>query len=180
MSASQSSCSDLSEGGVGDVDTDITDDQELDVDALLGDQARLTITTSTILHPVTLSALLLGHDESVQSVSFHPTSTTPLLLSSSLDRTLLVWSSSSDNGIWHPTVRLGAAGGIIGGSVGTSLLGFVGALWSPSGDMVVGQGYGGSLHLWRSNAKEQTAENLAESEWTTVPGVTGHFGAGEG
>jgi elongator complex protein 2 len=92
-------------------------DDELDVDALLQDQARLVLrTTNDYTIPVTLEALLIGHEESVSSVAWLPDSERPCLLSSSMDRTLLIWvSDEAVNGMWSPTVRVGAAGGIIGG-----------------------------------------------------------------
>jgi elongator complex protein 2 len=97
------------------------DDDELDIDALLGDAARLHIVPGPLLgspsrvsHPVTLAALLVGHEESVTGVSWHPTATEPALLSASMDRTLLVWAPD-ESGVWLPVVRIGAAGGILGG-----------------------------------------------------------------
>ncbi|GMH69220.1 hypothetical protein TL16_g05104 [Triparma laevis f. inornata] len=93
------------------------DEDEVDVDALLEDQARLCFTVGDDNIKVTLEALLIGHEESVTSLSFNPSpslSTQPTLLSSSMDRTLLVWQMT-DSGVWMPVARVGSAGGIVGG-----------------------------------------------------------------
>ena len=148
-------------------DVDLVEDS-IDVDTLLGDAARIVIPPG---HPVTLAALLISHEESVSSTAWHPTSPVPRLLTSSMDRTLLIWEADTDSTIWLPTARLGAAGGILGGSIGTTLLGFIDALFEPDGNRLIGHGYGGSLHCWETDCDSSTADSFV-----TIPGVTGHFG----
>ena len=159
---------------------------EIDVDAILSDQARLTISDCNGYKiPITLEAMLVGHEDSVSSVAWHPTSSKPCLLSSSMDRTLLIWTADeTSNGIWMPMVRVGASGGIVGGSLGSSLIGFVGAVWGgDNGNEIIGHGYGGSIQLWRStttrkqNDEEVPLKDLLAGQWETQPGIGGHFGA---
>ena len=197
------------------------DDEDDEEDDLLEEgEARLRIQhdngTETA---VTLEALLLGHEEAVTSVSFRPNArddsfpasllskgrhsssfaengATPCLMTSSMDRTILLWMeenaddegangvkgnfviSGGGGGVWVPISRVGAAGGILGGPIGSSLSGFVDATFSPDGNRIAGHGYGGSLHFWsscgRRGGKEESPE--VESErWSAGPCLTGHF-----
>ena len=150
------------------------DEDEANIDDLEEEEgeARLIIhhstqgnnTTSTTT-AVSLEALLLGHEENVTSLTWRKQSKKnvvgkkqqkPCLLSSSMDRTILLWmeeedtSTTGSSGVWVPISRVGAAGGILGGSIGASFLGFVDATFSPDDDStrIVGHGYGGSVHFW--------------------------------
>ena len=188
---------DESSDGSGD------DESEADEDDLLDEgEARLRVQhgdgTETA---VTLEALLVGHEEAVTSLSFRPraaaaptdlssTNTPPCLMSSSMDRTILLWmeeSSEEDDalvndaiiastggGAWVPISRVGAAGGILGGPIGSSLSGFVDATFSPDGNGIAGHGYGGSLHFWRTSGRKYGDEVEAE-RWSAGPCLTGHF-----
>ena len=187
------------------------DESEADEDDLLDEgEARLRILhgdgTETA---VTLEALLIGHEEAVTSLSFRPRAATalpisstsaasPCLMSSSMDRTILLWmeeSSEEDDaladdsvgvvppsatmpstggGAWVPISRVGAAGGILGGPIGSSLSGFVDATFSPDGNGIAGHGYGGSLHFWRTSVRKYGEEVEAE-RWSAGPCLTGHF-----
>ncbi|GMH94804.1 hypothetical protein TrVE_jg9942 [Triparma verrucosa] len=154
------------------VDSHIEVDEDVDVDALLEDQARLCFTVNEDNIKVTLEALLIGHEESVTSLSFSPKSAVdePItLLSSSMDRTLLVWQVTESSGVWMPVARVGSAGGIVGGSVGNSLLGFCCAKWGQGGEQIVAQGYGGSVHIWSADMSVQPPL------FTPLPCITGHF-----
>jgi elongator complex protein 2 len=140
---------------------------------------------------VTLEALLVGHEESVTCVKWH-THPQPLygydklLISSSMDRAIMLWGPTLE-GIWTPLTRVGSAGGILGGSVGSSLLGYCGATINPSdGRYLVGQAYGGSLHIWTSELISQQKEGELNAlpleerasfvRWQATPCITGHFG----
>ena len=96
------------EFGEEDDDEPEVGNSEIDVDAILSDQARLTIPDCNGYKiPITLEAMLVGHEDSVSSVAWHPTSSKPCLLSSSMDRTLLLWTADeTSNGIWMPMVRV--------------------------------------------------------------------------
>ena len=90
-------------------------------------ESRLDMQHQNHLTRVTLEALLMGHEEGITSVSWYRQSQSiynqdHLLVSSSMDRSILLWTPGED-GIWTPLTRVGSAGGILGGSVGSSLLG---------------------------------------------------------
>ena len=169
-----------------------SDDDEANIDDLEEEEgeARLVIThssetsSSTTTTAVSLEALLLGHEEAVTSLTWRPNQTTttnkkekPCLLSSSMDRTILLWMEEKDEedeggngggGVWVPISRVGSAGGILGGSIGASLMGFVDATFSPTdATRIVGHGYGGSIHFWTQvlpEKKNESAVNAIEAE----------------
>jgi len=97
-------------------------------------------------------------------------------------------SDEQEEGVWEPVSRVGSAGGILGGSVGSSLLGFVDVTFSPTGHVIVGHGYGGSLHFWTTTTRATTTASDSTSSaavtnsayndehvWNANPGITGHF-----
>lgn len=189
----------IREGTKDDDDVDVDDDDEVlnndDEEEDEEGESRMEIvhTDTGTVTSVTLEALLIGHEDSVTSVSWHPNprpiyAKNMLLISSSMDRTVLLWTSGSD-GIWTPLSRVGSAGGILGGSVGSTLLGFVRTAIEPvSGQWLVGHAFGGALHFWRlDDTAVQTAdpEVLSAMEveeratlvnWRATPCLTGHFG----
>jgi elongator complex protein 2 len=139
---------------------------------------------------VTLEALLIGHEEQVTAVAWRPHSSKPCLISSSMDRSILIWMDETDQEAteageasqWAPITRVGTAGGILGGSIGSSLLGFVNALWSDNGKQIIGHGYGGAIHFWNkqndsdSNKDEHHLIHSSSLErWRANAGITGHF-----
>jgi len=139
---------------------------------------------------VTLEALLLGHEASVTSVCWHPhpqrlyhnSQTNLLLISSSMDRSILLWSPSLDDGIWTPVTRVGSAGGILGGPIGASLLGYCQAVIEPNeGRTLVGHAYGGALHVWQAESEQDGSSSSSSSssmvvvKWKATPCLTGHF-----
>ena len=63
-----------------------------------------------------------------------------------MDQTL--GTEEEGGGTWVPISRVGSAGGILGGPIGASLMGFVDAAFSPGGNCIAGHGYGGSVHFW--------------------------------
>jgi elongator complex protein 2 len=151
------------------------------------DKSSILISTS-----VTLEAILYGHEESVTSVTWHPKPMTlygvaALLISSSMDRTILLWTeSTTDGGVWTPLTRVGSAGGILGGSVGSSLLGFCKVLVEPiHGRTLLGHAYGGTIHAWEldqmidddtTQANDLSPEERASHvQWKAAPCITGHF-----
>ena len=165
-----------------EVDDDASDSEGIDeavVDDLYQDAARVTIVhNENVSTAILLEALLVGHDDWVTNVSWHPTE--PILLSSSMDRSIFIWASQADEGgVWVPISRVGSAGGILGASVGSSLLGFVDAQWSPiTGHTIVGHAHGGSLYFWRAHWDEQRTDNdVGEASWVAHPPLTGHFQA---
>ena len=150
-------------------------------------EARLELIHDKGVTRVTLEALLFGHEEAVTSVCFHPNPMplyrqAEILISSSMDRTLLIWSVFT--GVWTPLTRVGSAGGILGGSIGSTLLGFVDFAVEPiNGTCLVGHAYGGALHVWNvvQDADIQSTEDLSlediamYNKWKAMPCITGHF-----
>ncbi|XP_028155974.1 probable elongator complex protein 2 [Ostrinia furnacalis] len=118
---------------------------------------------------VKLDAVLAGHEGWVYGVQWHPYDfykKVPVyrLLSSSLDKTLIVWEPEEEGGgVWVERVRVGEVGG--------NALGFYGSRFGPKGDSFLGHGYNGSFHIWSSN-KESGA-------WESQVVCGGHFGCVE-
>jgi elongator complex protein 2 len=172
---------------------DDDDDDDEEEDGALEDkkeegEARLEIFYENLVTSVFLEALLIGHEERITSVSWHPDPKMVygqdlILISSSMDRTILIWSEH-ESGIWTPISRVGSAGGILGGSIGSSLLGFLNIQIEPThGNWLLGHGYGGALHFFsceqseeiKSNTDMTIEERAAMSPWKALPCLTGHF-----
>ena len=170
-----------------DVDEDIIDDIEEEEG-----EARLLISHDKHTTAVSLEALLLGHEEAVTSLSWRPpvnSRSKDCLLSSSMDRTILIWmeedyeadAAGGEGGVWSPISRVGSAGGILGGSIGASLMGFVDATFSPCAKRIVGHGYGGSIHYWTMVPQSEMGDGgeeddeISTARWLSDPCITGHF-----
>ncbi|KDR08420.1 probable elongator complex protein 2 [Zootermopsis nevadensis] len=117
---------------------------------------------------VSLESILAGHEGWVYGVDWHPPvysedkkrCTQPMkLLSSSLDKTMIIWEPDVSSGVWLESVRVGEVGG--------NTLGFYGSKFGPDGQSIIGHGYQGSFHLWTCSKELGIWE----------PGVTvgGHF-----
>jgi elongator complex protein 2 len=165
------------------------DDEEENGEARLEWQHTSDVSDTVLATRVVLEAMLYGHEEAVTSVAWHPQPQTvykqdAVLLSSSMDRTLLIWACID---VWTPIQRVGAAGGILGGSIGSTLLGFVGVHVEPQfGTSLVGHAYGGALHVWTLEEQQVDAEKEEEevvsteelalrNHWNATPCITGHF-----
>lgn len=169
-------------------DSDYDDGDSKDEEVEEG-ESRLVVFSDGHETSVTLEALLVGHEERVTGVSWHPDpqeiyGQALVLISSSMDRSILIWCEI--DGIWTPISRVGTAGGILGGSIGSSLLGFLNVILEPcKGNWMLGHGYGGALHFFSCrkgyNDKEgrdmTVEERAALSPWRARPCITGHFGA---
>jgi elongator complex protein 2 len=150
-------------------------------------EARVVFATKYQSHAVFLDALLVGHEDWVTSVHWRvkysardrlssltgndgnsalPATQDLGLFTTSMDRNMVVWEPEPISGVWVPIVRVGDIGGLLGGSVGANLLGFVGGCLDPQGDSLLGVGYGGSFHLWSTSG----------ARWQPVPFLSGHFG----
>ncbi|CAK1582338.1 unnamed protein product [Parnassius mnemosyne] len=117
---------------------------------------------------VKLDAILAGHEGWVYGVNWHPMRYDKVyrLLSSSLDKTLIIWepdSSDLGEGAWVERVRVGEVGG--------NGLGFYGSRFGPDGKSFLGHGYNGSFHIW--NLNEET------KRWEPRVVCGGHFGGVE-
>jgi elongator complex protein 2 len=185
----------VDEGNADDFDDNDDDDEAIEGEArleIVHDQGRLT----TFVY---LEALLVGHEEMVTSVAWHP-NPQPLyqqdliLVSASMDRTVVIWSNSTRlstsnshktamDGVWTPISRVGSAGGILGGSIGSSLLGYLNIQVEPKyGRWIMGHAYGGTLHFYscETSLEPVDSDNTVEEQatmvqWSAQPCMTGHF-----
>jgi len=172
------------------LDCGINDDDydEGKIDDLMEGEARLVLNLGNGKScPVTLEAILIGHEDVVTDVAWKPSwqdcKGSPSLLSSSMDRSILIWRAEVEDeitgealGVWSPIVRVGIAGGLLGGSVGSTLLGFVGACWY--GSRIAGHGHGGAIYFWSnaSSGKDALEDEENAHTWESIPGLSGHFG----
>ncbi|XP_045446018.1 probable elongator complex protein 2 [Melitaea cinxia] len=112
---------------------------------------------------VKLDAVLAGHEGWVYGVQWQKdydkatNQPTYRLLSSSLDKTLIIWQPESHGGAWVESVRVGEVGG--------NGLGFYGSRFGP--DAFMGHGYNGSLHVWKLDKET--------NQWRPSVVVGGHF-----
>jgi hypothetical protein len=97
-------------------------------------------------YSITFDALLVGHESGVTSLSWRPggpTATSPVLLSTSTDSSLILWSPFDS--LWVNRNRFGDIGG-------QRLGGFVGGLWNTNGEEILAWGWNGGWRRWRHDA----------------------------
>ena len=116
----------------------VSDDDDIDLDLEeeeIEGEARLEITQPSNYYELTtsvyLEALLIGHEDMVTSVAWHPDpkklyDQDLILVSASMDRSIFLWSSSGESdcnnvgnnsdGAWLPIARVGSPSGILGGT----------------------------------------------------------------
>lgn len=127
-------------------------------------------------YAVTFDALLIGHEFGITSLSWRPSlgpDSTPTILSSSTDSSLILWSPStvlgstqdSTTSIWINRQRFGDVGG-------QRLGGFVGSLWARGGQEALGWGWAGGWRRW--SCTNTTESNL--EEWQELGATSGHKG----
>lgn len=121
------------------------------------DDRRFTMDNE--LYSVSLESVLQGHEGWVSSVHWNKSGEKLQLLSSSADKTLIVWMPDND-GIWSERVRTGEVGG--------NGFGFFGAKFSPNGSSIIGHAYYGSLHRW-------TRDSENDRLWSPSIVTSGHF-----
>lgn len=119
-------------------------------------------------YQISMESLLIGHEDWVYSVAWQP----PLLikgnecyqpqsiLSASMDKTMMIWKPEKTTGIWINVVTVG--------ELSHCALGFYGGHWSPSGDAILANGYGGSFHLWKD-------VGVTSGDWKPQNVPSGHF-----
>ncbi|KAG9126160.1 hypothetical protein FRC07_004630 [Ceratobasidium sp. 392] len=114
-------------------------------------------------YSLSFDALLVGHEASVNSVTWRPGPSTSShqLLSSSTDASLIIWEpvDIGAGAIWGSVQRFGDVGAQRAG-------GFVGALWVGS-EEVAGWGWSGGWRRWKRFEGEAEA-------WTEMNAPTGH------
>jgi len=119
---------------------------------------------------VTFDALLVGHEAGVTSLTWRQDSqSTPTLLSTSTDSSVILWSPSSDSSssIWINRERFGDVGG-------QRLGGFVGGLWASKGKEVLAWGWSGGWRRWTCNGSS------TDETWLEIGSITGHNGPVKG
>ncbi|KAI3612590.1 rna polymerase ii elongator [Moniliophthora roreri] len=124
------------------------------------------------LYSITFDALLIGHEAGVTSISWQPIkdTSTPALLSTSTDSSVIIWSPSAvithsgdtSASIWINRQRFGDVGG-------QRLGGFVGGLWKENGKEVMAWGWSGGWRRW-------LCVNVDEDTWEEVGAIGGHSG----
>lgn len=134
---------------------------------------------STQQFSVTFDALLVGHEAGVTSLSWRSNTTsisTPTLLSTSTDSSLILWSPSSaitssaqdpGSSIWINRQRFGDVGG-------QRLGGFVGGLWSRHATEAMAWGWAGGWRRWRC------ISNGTNDIWSEIGAISGHNGPVKG
>lgn len=112
-----------------------------------------------------LESLLIGHEDWVMSVAWHPDPSKMVLMTASMDRSLMLWSPTgvpstkeeAGSELWMSSASLGEAAAVC--------LGYYGASFSPGGDVVLANSHGGALHVWRRSS---------EGPWLPMTGNSGH------
>jgi elongator complex protein 2 len=122
---------------------------------------------NSVAYTFMLDAVLMGHNDWVFTVNFHPVKKynfkdgvvydqPMILVSSSSDKTIIVWYPDSHSESWIPKDRVGEVGG--------TTYGFYGGLLSSDGQYLYSNGYNGSIHIWKRY----------ENGWNPLVGVSGH------
>ncbi|ETN86017.1 WD domain, G-beta repeat protein [Necator americanus] len=115
-------------------------------------------------HPLSLSvgveSVLCGHDDWVQSAEWDLDGS--VLVTSSSDKTIIIWKEISNGELWSDTVRLGIVGG--------QAAGFYCAVFSKDAKQIVASSYFGGLYAW-------TAPRIEEDSWSAAAVCSGHVGA---
>jgi len=181
-------------GELGEEDGEEEDDEVIEGEARLEIRHSNATNGHELTTSVYLEALLIGHEEMVTSVAWHPNPKEVfdrdlILFSSSMDRSIFLWCTTNDNGasdgvdgVWTPFARVGSPSGILGGPVGSSLLGYLNVQIEPEyGRWIMGHAYGGALHFFsaeqiiNSEHTENTGDKHAMVKWQAQPCITGHF-----
>ncbi|CAO1304756.1 unnamed protein product [Diamesa tonsa] len=121
-----------------------------------------TFKVNNMKFALSLESVLQGHENWVYSVDWCKDKDTGALqlLSSSMDKSMIIWTLDVESGIWSEKVRVGEVGG--------NSLGFYGAKFRSNGKSIIGLGFQGSFHLWSQNSDN-------ESLWEPGVIVSGHF-----
>lgn len=146
---------------VGDA---VVDDDDSQLVLLLNKQHKFELANG-VAAAFTFDALLVGHDDWISGLQWHPQR--PELLSASADTALMIWAMDEELGIWVPRHRMGELS-IKGALTATGLSGgFWGCLWLNDDDneRVLTSGKTGSLRMY--------VRPTDSDSFTAVPGVSG-------
>ncbi|EFN82385.1 Probable elongator complex protein 2 [Harpegnathos saltator] len=128
-------------------------------------QKREIFTIDNTEYNVTLESLLYGHESWIYGVHWQPIkrendgSQSIRLLSSSFDKSMIIWKFDDSVGIWAEEVLVGEVGG--------NSLGFYGCKFAPDGLHILGYDYQGSFHIWKYS------QEIAK--WLPRSAPSGHF-----
>ncbi|GBC05107.1 hypothetical protein RclHR1_06030007 [Rhizophagus clarus] len=124
---------------------------------------------------IMFEALLMGHDDWIYSVCWQPPCLIkdsegnlkyhqPMtILTSSSDKSMMIWKPEPDTGVWVNLTRVGEIGGYT--------LGFLGGLFNKKGNYIISHGHTGAFHLWKNVCQDDD-----ESEdWQPQVSISGHF-----
>ncbi|XP_028410980.1 elongator complex protein 2-like isoform X2 [Dendronephthya gigantea] len=135
---------------------------------LTSNKFSITSEDVSLDYSAVLETILSGHEGWVYSLSWHPKIRQgnhyhqPLcLMSSSMDKTIVIWRFDSEAGVWMDDVRVGEVGG--------NTLGFYGGVFNPTGEKILAHSYQGSLQMWQKNKSTES------STWKAVSTVSGHY-----
>lgn len=124
------------------------------------EQKRDIFTINDREYNITLESVLFGHESWVYGVQWQPNNhQTMRLLSSSLDKSMIIWELDDSSGIWTEKVRVGEVGG--------NSLGFYGCKFGPDGLHILGHDYQGTFHIWKYS------QEIAN--WIPRSTPSGHF-----
>ena len=123
------------------------------------------LTVNGVSYQFLLDAVLMGHDDWVQSVSWQAQNIETnkqqmALISASADKSLIVWRPDSHSQSWVPEERVGEVGG--------RTLGFYGAKLNANGTKIYSNGYNGAIHVWEKKLLDSSVS------WEPAVGVSGH------
>eukprot|EP00124_Ichthyophonus_hoferi_P005461 Ihof_evm3s798 gene=Ihof_evmTU3s798 len=129
-------------------------------------------------------SVLIAHDEWVYSVQWQPVQSDPksvtnsgqaqtynrmCLLTSSMDKTLVIWRPSLDHQVWVNEVCVGELAG--------GMFGFVGGHWGPMGDEIMSHGCLGAFQRWSHEPDENCEKGGRGGRWSPKISLTGHYQA---
>lgn len=149
---------------------DSSDEDELKLQLLANKQYKFALPEGHAAF--SFEALIMGHDDWVTGLQWHPSAAEGKLqlLSLSADTALMIWQMDSDSGVWVSVSRLGELS-IKGASTATgSSGGFWSCLWfvdpNTSEQCILATGKTGAVRMYRSSDPENR-------NWDAVMGVTG-------
>ncbi|CAB5361797.1 unnamed protein product [Rhizophagus irregularis] len=126
-------------------------------------------------YSIMFEALLMGHDDWIYSVCWQPPCLIkdsegnlkyhqPMtILTSSSDKSMMIWKPEPDTGVWVNLTRVGEIGGYT--------LGFLGGLFNKKGNYIISHGHTGAFHLWKNIGQD---DNDSE-DWQPQVSISGHF-----
>lgn len=129
-------------------------------------QKKEIFTIDNVEYNVTLETILYGHESWVYGVHWQHIQQkknndrqSMRLLSSSFDKSMIIWKLDDCTEMWTEEVRVGEVGG--------NSLGFYGCKFGPDGLHILGHDYQGSFHIWKYS------QEIAK--WLPRSASSGHF-----